>query len=474
MRRSLFKRAGDCNDVLRGNCNRRAACDTDRDRDEHLGFGGANRVGSVFHHIWPVDRHNADRLRGSRDIHDIEIDRRQLFGRCGLRPPLQWPCVGFPDGYHLDAGQLCNCTAGYVTGADFLNDLHNFGQSVTLTAVVLGTTTTPTGTVTFYDGSTPLATKTLSGGQASFTTSALPVSNSGDVIYAVYNGTASMANSTSPNVTVGVSPAPTTVTLTDSQDSVDNVFNYGTSLKLTAEVAATGLSTAPTGTVVFYDAGTEIGQGTLSKGAATLTFVPDANVAFFDVGNGGEQNVTAQFTGSTDFASSTSNTEQLAVEQVTSAVSLAASPGFALVGQPITFVATVTNQMVPTSAPTGSVEFFEGSTVLGTPPLNGGVATYTTTALGVGSDSVSADFIPTDKFSTPDSVHGGRTRWEFPSARPALPSYSPRRRPRQPTVSRSPSPRRCRARRLHQPGWSPSTTMAASWGPRCFREEWPR
>ena len=139
-------------------------------------------------------------------------------------------------------------------------------------------------------------------------------------------------------------------------------------MTLTAQVVATGLSTtAPTGTVVFYDAGTlEIGQGTLSKGAATLTFVPDANVAFFDVGNGGEQNVTAQFTGSTDFASSTSNTEQLAVEQVTSAVSLAASPGFALVGQPITFVATVTNQMVPTSAPTGSVQFFDGSTALGT------------------------------------------------------------------------------------------------------------
>jgi len=44
-----------------------------------------------------------------------------------------------------------------------------FGQSVTFTATVTGTNGTPTGTVTFKDGATALATNALSGGQATLT-----------------------------------------------------------------------------------------------------------------------------------------------------------------------------------------------------------------------------------------------------------------------------------------------------------------
>ena len=51
-----------------------------------------------------------------------------------------------------------------------------FGDSVTFTATVTGTTGTPTGTVTFLDGSTTLGTATLDpGGIAAFSTSALAV-----------------------------------------------------------------------------------------------------------------------------------------------------------------------------------------------------------------------------------------------------------------------------------------------------------
>src|SRR5262249_51793732 len=51
-----------------------------------------------------------------------------------------------------------------------------YGQSVTLTAKVTSGSGTPVGTVTFYDGTTALATRTLdANGMATFSTSSLAV-----------------------------------------------------------------------------------------------------------------------------------------------------------------------------------------------------------------------------------------------------------------------------------------------------------
>src|SRR5207302_9648385 len=60
------------------------------------------------------------------------------------------------------------------------------GQSVTFTAMVVATGGTPTGTVTFSDGTNVLASRSLSGGQASFSTTGL--SRGSHSITATYNG----------------------------------------------------------------------------------------------------------------------------------------------------------------------------------------------------------------------------------------------------------------------------------------------
>ncbi len=69
-----------------------------------------------------------------------------------------------------------------------------FATSVTFTASV--TPGTPTGTVTFMDGSTVLGTNTLSSGTATFATNALSIGAHN--ITAVYGGDTSFAGSTSP------------------------------------------------------------------------------------------------------------------------------------------------------------------------------------------------------------------------------------------------------------------------------------
>ena len=71
-------------------------------------------------------------------------------------------------------------------------------KSVTFTAKVVASapgTGTPTGTVTFMDGTTTLGTGSLSGGQASFSISSL--SHGTHQITAVYGGSSGFATSTS-------------------------------------------------------------------------------------------------------------------------------------------------------------------------------------------------------------------------------------------------------------------------------------
>ncbi|MFE2500205.1 Ig-like domain-containing protein, partial [Streptomyces scopuliridis] len=82
-----------------------------------------------------------------------------------------------------------------------------FGQPVTLTATVAAVAPgagTPTGTVSFFDGATLLGNGTLSGGVATFVTSALAIGT--HPLTAVYNGSGNFNTSTSPIHTQTVTP----------------------------------------------------------------------------------------------------------------------------------------------------------------------------------------------------------------------------------------------------------------------------
>src|SRR5262249_54442419 len=93
-----------------------------------------------------------------------------------------------------------------------------FGQSVTFTATVAAgapATGTPTGTVTFRDGTTNLGTGTLNAsGVATFSTSALAVGS--HAISVVYGGDTKFTTSTSAAIPQTVNQATTTTTLTAS------------------------------------------------------------------------------------------------------------------------------------------------------------------------------------------------------------------------------------------------------------------
>jgi hypothetical protein len=171
------------------------------------------------------------------------------------------------------------------------------GQSVTFSATVAPTTGSgsPTGTVTFLDGSTTLGTGTLASGTASFTGSLAAGSHS---ITASYGGDTTYAASvsTTDNLTIGSAPtlAVTTTQLTASSTNAVS----GTSINFNASVSETAGTATPTGTVTFSDGSASIGTGSLTAGVTTFS------TSTLSVGT---HNITAAYGGDTANAASSSS-----------------------------------------------------------------------------------------------------------------------------------------------------------------------
>lgn len=68
-------------------------------------------------------------------------------------------------------------------------------------------------------------------------------------------------------------------------------------------------------------------------------------------------------------------------------------------GQPVTFTMKVHGSVITSSLPTGSVVFKDRATTLGSAPLAGGVASFTTSSLGIGSHFISAVYSGDSNFN---------------------------------------------------------------------------
>jgi Bacterial Ig-like domain (group 3)/MBG domain (YGX type)/Beta-propeller repeat len=274
-----------------------------------------------------------------------------------------------------------------------------FGQSLTLTATVTSSASgTPTGTVTFLDGTTTIGSATLSNGQASL--SVFSLTTGAHSIKAAYGGDATFAGSTSIALTETISQGGSSTTISASP----NPGVVGQPVTLTAAVSAVPPATGtPTGTVTFLDGTTSLGTGTLSGGQATLT---TSSLS------AGAHAISATHVGDTNFLGSTSSAFTLAVQQTTS-TTLAVSPNPATAGQPVSLSATVTPGGAGT--PTGSVTFFDGTSTLGTATVTAGTATFITSSLAAGMHSLTA-FYPGDSNFAPSSSSATTLSAQLPPA----------------------------------------------------------
>ncbi len=267
-----------------------------------------------------------------------------------------------------------------------------YGQGVSFTATVAPSSgsISPTGTVTFYDETTPIGTVPLSpaDGVATATLASSSLMAGSHWVTATYSGDANSSTSSSAApVLLGVAEAMTSVTLVSS--AAETAVSQVVTLTATIGSAATG----ETGTVQFDDNGSLLGAGTVSNNQATF------QTSSLSPGN---HPITAVYEGDDDFVgTSSTNTVNEAIvavpgSPVPTTTSVVASSPTPTYGESVTLTATVT-PMWGTTDPTGVVTFLDnGTTTLGSSVLTttDGVTTASMllTTLPVGPNSITASY----------------------------------------------------------------------------------
>jgi hypothetical protein len=238
------------------------------------------------------------------------------------------------------------------------------GQAVLFTASV--TPATATGNMQFLDGTTVIGTAALSGGSASFSSSSLAAGSHS--ITAAYAGDANCNSGNSAALAQTVNKTASTTSLSASAATIV----YGQTVNLTASV----LPAAATGTVQFLDGTTVVVTSPVTNGSVPA--VTATNLV------AGTHTFTAVYSGDAVYSGSTSAAATVTVSKASTTASLTASPNPSIAGQAVIFTA-----IVSPSSSTGSVQFLDGSTVIGTAALANGTASLTA-ALAVGTHSVTA------------------------------------------------------------------------------------
>ncbi len=253
----------------------------------------------------------------------------------------------------------------------------NFGQAVTLTATVQPPAgTTASGSVTFVDGSFGIGTTTLTDNTGQLTVSFLAPGS--HTITAVYGGNASLSGSTSAALTETIHQAATTATVTSNL----NPAPFGQCVQLSGTVQPASGTTKATGTVTFFDGTVSLGSGTVANNAVTLSYC-----AF----QGGAHAITANYSGDTNYLTSTSAALTETVNPVSSSITIASSQNPVAYGSTVTFTATVLPSISGGSA-TGSVTFFDGATSLESATVSGNSAQLSVSTLLGGTHSITAKY----------------------------------------------------------------------------------
>jgi streptogramin lyase len=268
------------------------------------------------------------------------------------------------------------------------------GQAVTFTATVSAVAPgsgTPTGSITFLDGATTLATAPLSSGSASFTTSTLNLGM--HTITVRYSGDANFNSSTSAALTQTVNSTAVGTTTTVTSSTNPSVF--GQAVTFTATVTPNSGSATPTGTVTFLDGAATLGTASLSSGSATFT------TSILSVGT---HTITVAYSPSGGFISSTSPAITQTVTQAASSISVLSSLNPSGFAQAVTFTATVSAVAPGAGTPTGTVTFLDGAATLGTAILSLGTATVTTSTLSVGNHTITVIYAGDANFNSSTSA----------------------------------------------------------------------
>jgi hypothetical protein len=233
------------------------------------------------------------------------------------------------------------------------------------------------GSIAFNNLTTTLSTVPVVNSRASYSKTYTTAATRS--ITATYSGDSNNLGSTSNTVNQLVKslPATTTTVLTSGL----NPSFFGQSVTFAATV------TSPYGPITdghmvnFFVGTTRVASVPTTTGLATYS---TSSLA------AGNRTIKANFVADSTFAASTQSLTQV-VKRDPTTTSIASSLNPSLPGQAVTFTATVASSYGP--IPDGElVTFFDGTATMGSAPLAGGVATYTTSSFGVGNQVIKASY----------------------------------------------------------------------------------
>ena len=257
-------------------------------------------------------------------------------------------------------------------------------ETISATVALTSGSAPLTGTVTFTSGTQTLGSAALTAGAASITPTLAPGSYQVVATYQPSNSNAGASTS---------SPFSYTVVLATTQTTLVVAPNPGVVLSpVTFTALVTGNGATPTGSVNFLVNGAVVGTSTLSGGKATFT--DSALLA-------GAYSVTAQYLGDTDDSASTSIAASLTVATIPTTTVLTSGTTTGANPQVVLVAAVLNNGTGP--VPTGTVTFYNGTTMLGSATVDSTGAATITPSLALNT-SYSVDAVYSG-----DAEHGSST-----------------------------------------------------------------
>lgn len=237
---------------------------------------------------------------------------------------------------------------------------------------------TATGNITLFDGSTLLKTFSLQGNGCAYWYITPGLAAGTHSLSASYSGDSQNAAGISVPTTITVSP----VSVNLGASCWNSTFSYGANYQCT--VNGSSNAGAATGSITWQLDGADPVVVALSNGNAQFT-LPLPMV--------GSHTVAIAYAQQGNFAAATAATQQFTVTSAPVYVALTPSTWYASAGSTISFRSAVSSWSAGAPKATGSVTFSDGATVLGTVPVDAsGVASFAVSTLAAGSHTITATY----------------------------------------------------------------------------------
>jgi hypothetical protein len=259
------------------------------------------------------------------------------------------------------------------------NTTYNPTAQITLTANVISLTggAAPTGTVLFADAATgtnlnPSGSTLDSNGVGNYTfTSGMKIG--GNNVTAIYSGDATYASVTSQPLVVNIQPSDTSLTTVPSTTKPTAGLPFSVTVTI-AVVSPPEGTIPPTGKVTLNVDGLPTATASLvtASGVTTATF-PSVTI-----NAAGDHPLQAVYAGDSNYKASTATAVTVTIGKGATVTVLTATPSTLTAGTAESFTATITPSNVAagsTFSITGTVSFYDGTTLLGTQVVNANSAT---------------------------------------------------------------------------------------------------